>query len=98
MEVLKCLEVLGLKKGYNEVEIKKNYRSLARKYHPDLYRYLSKKGQEQLEEKMKEVYEAYETLEKNNYPFSSFGSQFSSNVNSNNFSFSSRNDLIKKDW
>ena len=30
-------EVLGLQKGASADEIKKSYRSLARKYHPDLH-------------------------------------------------------------
>ena len=30
-------EVLGLKKGASEDEIKKAFKSMARKYHPDLH-------------------------------------------------------------
>jgi molecular chaperone DnaJ len=50
-------EVLGLRKGANEEEIKKGYRQMARKYHPDL-----NPGDKTAEERMKEVNEAYEVL------------------------------------
>lgn len=50
-------EVLGLQKGASEEEIKKAYRQLAKKYHPDLH-----PGDKQAEAKFKEVNEAYEIL------------------------------------
>ena len=50
-------EVLGLGKGASEDEIKKAYRKLAKKYHPDL-----NPGDKTAEEKMKEVNAAYEIL------------------------------------
>ena len=50
-------EVLGLKKGASEDEIKKAYRKLAKKYHPDL-----NPGDKEAEAKFKEVGEAYEVL------------------------------------
>ncbi len=49
-------EVLGLEKGANDDEIKKAYRKLAKKYHPDVSQ------ESNAEEKFKEVNEAYETL------------------------------------
>ena len=48
--------VLGLSRGATDADIKKVYRRLARKYHPDV----SKEAN--AEEKFKEVAEAYETL------------------------------------
>ena len=51
-------EVLGISKGASDAEIKKAYRKLARKYHPDLNRDNPKAA----EEKMKEVNAAYEIL------------------------------------
>ncbi len=50
-------EVLGLQKGATEDEIKKAYKKLARKYHPDM-----NPGDKEAEEKFKEVNEANEIL------------------------------------
>ena len=50
-------EVLGLSKGASADEIKKAYRSLAKKYHPDL-----NPGDKEAEVKFKEVNEAYGVL------------------------------------
>ncbi|EAL12347.1 dnaJ protein, partial [Bacillus cereus G9241] len=49
-------EVLGLSKGASKDEIKKAYRRLAKKYHPDVSK------EENAIEKFKEVQEAYEVL------------------------------------
>lgn len=50
-------EVLGVSKDASDEEIKKAYRKLAKKYHPDL-----NPGDKEAEEKMKEVNGAYEIL------------------------------------
>lgn len=50
-------EVLGVNKGAGEAEIKKAYRSLAKKYHPDM-----NPGDAEAEAKFKEVNEAYAVL------------------------------------
>ena len=50
-------EVLGIQKGSSEDEIKKAYRTMAKKYHPDL-----NPNDKEAEAKFKEVGEAYEVL------------------------------------
>ena len=52
-----CYEVLGVGRDATEKEIKKAYKRLAMKFHPD-----RTKGDAALEEKFKEVKEAYEIL------------------------------------
>lgn len=49
-------DVLGIKKGATDEEIKKAYRTLAKKYHPDISK------ETNAEAKFKEVQEAYDTL------------------------------------
>jgi len=49
-------ERLGVDKNASQDEIKKAYRKMSKKYHPDLNK------EEGAEEKYKEVQEAYETL------------------------------------
>jgi molecular chaperone DnaJ len=50
-------EILGVAKGADEQEIKKSYRKLAMKYHPD-----KNPGDKAAEEKFKEAAEAYDVL------------------------------------
>ena len=50
-------KVLGVSKTANADEIKKSYRKLARKYHPD-----ANKGDSKAEERFKEISEAYNVL------------------------------------
>lgn len=49
-------EVLGVSKGASEDELKKAYRKLSKKYHPDI------NSEADAEEKFKEISEAYEVL------------------------------------
>lgn len=71
-------DILEIKKDSTNEEIKKAYRRLAKKYHPDL-----NKGDKIAEEKFKEISEAYEVLMDKNkrtnydkYGHSGVGSQF----------------------
>ena len=50
-------EVLGVDRSADEAAIKRAYRKLAKKYHPD-----TNAGNAQAEEKFKEVTEAYDVL------------------------------------
>jgi molecular chaperone DnaJ len=50
-------EIMGVQRNATEAEIKKAYRDLAKKYHPDLH-----PGDKNAEAKFKEINEAYEVL------------------------------------
>lgn len=50
-------EVLGVEKGASDADIKKSYRKVAKKYHPD-----TNPGDKEAEEKFKEAAEAYAVL------------------------------------
>ena len=56
-------EVLGLKDGASIEEVKKAYRELVKKYHPD--RYMDNPLSELAEEKLREINEAYDYIIKN---------------------------------
>lgn len=74
-------KVLGVDRTATDDEIKKAYRELARKYHPD--NYVNSPLSDLVEEKMKQINEAYDQIQKerssggtfyNSGPFSSSGS------------------------
>ena len=52
--------VLGVKPDASDEEVKRAYRELARKYHPDNYQ--NNPLADLAEEKMKEINEAYESI------------------------------------
>ena len=68
--------VLGVKPDASDQEIKKAYRELARKYHPD--NYVDNPLADLAEEKMKEVNEAYEAIQKQRSGGGSYTGQSSS--------------------
>ena len=55
-------EILGVPRGASDEEIKKAYRKLSRKYHPDAN--INNPNKDQAEAKFKEVQQAYETVMK----------------------------------
>lgn len=65
-------EVLGVSRSASKDEIKKNFRDLAKKYHPDL-----NKDDKNAEDKFKEINEAYEVLtdDKKKSMYDNFGHQ-----------------------
>ena len=63
--------VLGVSRDASDEEIKKAYRRLSRKYHPDAN--INNLNKEQAEEKFKEVQQAYEQIMKEKEYGSSYG-------------------------
>ena len=76
-------KILGLSKTATEKEIKAAYRSLARKYHPDV-----NPGDKSAEEKFKDVGEAYEVLSDSDKrsKYDQFGDQWKSYSQGGGFS------------
>ena len=72
--------VLGVSRTATDDEIKKAYRELARKYHPD--NYVNNPLADLVEEKMKEINEAYDSIQKERASghTSSDGSSYSSSA------------------
>jgi molecular chaperone DnaJ len=64
-------QVLGVSRGASDEEIKKAYRSLSRRYHPDAN--VNNPNKAQAEEKFKEVQQAYDQIMKEKQQGSSFG-------------------------
>lgn len=81
-------EVLGIKEGASEEEIKRAYRELVRKYHPDQYK--DNPLSDLAEEKLKEINEAYDMLMKGRKGGSSRnsrGGQYSSSSYSQDYNY-----------
>jgi len=73
MEYRDYYQILGVKKDASQEEIKKAYRKLARKYHPDV-----NPDDPNAEEKFKDINEAYQVLsdEEKRSKYDQFGSQW----------------------
>ncbi len=82
-------EVLGVKPGASQDEIKRAYRKLIKKYHPDQYGDNPLKDLAQ--EKMIEINEAYDTLTKNGGSSYNSSSSYSSNASSGSYGNTSYN-------
>jgi len=69
-------QVLGLSRGASDEEIKKAYRNLSRKYHPDAN--VNNPNKAQAEEKFKEVQQAYDQImkEKQQGSFGGYGNGY----------------------
>ena len=57
-------KILEIEPNATPTEIKKAYRKMAKKYHPDKVLHLGKEHQKGAEEKFRKVQEAYEHLQK----------------------------------
>ena len=57
-------EILGVSKSADEKEVKKAYRTMAKKYHPDRVNTQDEAIKKGAEEKFKQVQKAYETIQK----------------------------------
>jgi DnaJ-class molecular chaperone len=77
----KYLSVLELEHGASEDDIKKTYKKMAMKYHPD------RNKEEGAEEKFKQISEAYQIL-------TGKSSDKSNSINNMNFNFMNANDLF----
>ena len=74
-------EVLGVSQGASEEEIKKKYKELVKKYHPDKYQ--NNPLADLAEEKLQEINEAYDSLMKNRSTGSASGYAYGNSPNYN---------------
>ena len=80
-------QILGISPNASDEEVKKAYRNLAMKYHPD--NYADNPLSDLAEEKMKEINEAYDQIQKERQSGSSRSSGYSSYGSSSSYSSSS---------
>lgn len=86
-------EVLGLKPGASQDEIKSAYRKLIKQYHPD--KYIDNPLKDLAEQKIREINEAYDALSKNSssntYSYGNSNNQSNTTNSSTNYSNTSSN-------
>lgn len=63
-EVDSSYKILGIEASATDEEVKKAYREMAKKYHPDKVAYLGEDVRKSAEQKLQEVNEAYEKIKK----------------------------------
>ena len=63
-EVDSAYKILGIESNATDDEVKKAYRDMAKKYHPDKVAYLGEDVRKSAEQKLQEVNEAYEKIKK----------------------------------
>lgn len=80
-------EVLGISSNATDEEIKSKYRELSRKYHPDAN--IGKPNQKELEEKFKEVQQAYNAIMDERQGKSVYGNSYGFNGYSQSDSYES---------
>lgn len=61
MEIRKCYEILELRPGYSQEELKQSYKDLVQVWHPDRFAH-NPRLKEKAEEKLKQINTAYEVL------------------------------------
>ena len=76
-------KTLGVSRDATDEEIKKAYRDLARKYHPD--NYVDSPLSDLVQEKMKEINEAYDAIQKERSSGKSYGSTNSYSTGNSNY-------------
>lgn len=78
-------QVLGVSNSASDEEIKKAYRTLSRKYHPDAN--VNNPNKAQAEEKFKEVQQAYDQIMKEKQQGGSYGGNYGYNTSGNNYGY-----------
>ena len=66
LDINDCLEILGLKPGVSQAQVKQAYRKLVKTWHPD--RFADKQQKQQAEEKIKKINAAYNYLKSEQLP------------------------------